>query len=183
MSVRCTESTDERGGEAGTNIPGSDGPEGGPGPDYLAYVFIFLISTIMCRFYILNLSEQVTRQITVSLPSIAYSSAVLGGGNFFPGAQISCQRSSVQVWLIFVGVRRDCVSWYCGTKWAHFDGRWAWRFDEMINDKKTVIGNWAPALFCVPQRYKWQEDEEEGVSGYWMTLRKREDTGNWKRKH
>jgi hypothetical protein len=25
---------------------------------------------------------------------------------------------------------------------------------------------------------KWQKDEEEGVSSYWMTLRKREDTGN-----
>jgi hypothetical protein len=27
------------------------------------------------------------------------------------------------------------------------------------------------------------EDEGEDVSSYWMTLRKREDTGNWKRKH
>jgi hypothetical protein len=27
------------------------------------------------------------------------------------------------------------------------------------------------------------ENEEEGVSSYWMTLRKRDDTGNWKRKH
>jgi hypothetical protein len=25
--------------------------------------------------------------------------------------------------------------------------------------------------------YKWREDEEEDVSSYWMTLRKREDTG------
>jgi len=28
-----------------------------------------------------------------------------------------------------------------------------------------------------------REDEEEGVSSYGMTLRKREDFGNWKRKH
>jgi len=27
------------------------------------------------------------------------------------------------------------------------------------------------------------DDEEEGVSSYWMTLSIREDTGNWKRKH
>jgi len=27
------------------------------------------------------------------------------------------------------------------------------------------------------------EDEEEDVSSYWMTSRKREDTGNWKRVH
>ena len=33
------------------------------------------------------------------------------------------------------------------------------------------------------RRKKWQEDEEEEVSSYWMTLRKQEDTGNWKRKH
>ena len=32
-------------------------------------------------------------------------------------------------------------------------------------------------------RYKWREDEEEDVSIDWMTLRKREDTRNWKRKH
>jgi len=27
------------------------------------------------------------------------------------------------------------------------------------------------------------EYEEEGVSSYWMTIRKRGDTGNWKQKH
>jgi hypothetical protein len=53
----------------------------------------------------------------------------------------------------------------------------------MINDKKTIIGNRASALFCVPQRYEGQEDEEEGVSIYWMTLGKREGTGNWNREH
>jgi len=30
--------------------------------------------------------------------------------------------------------------------------------------------------------WKWQEDEED-VSIYWMTVRQREDTGNWRRKH
>jgi len=30
---------------------------------------------------------------------------------------------------------------------------------------------------------KGLEGEEEGVSSYWMTLRKKKDTGNWKRKH
>jgi hypothetical protein len=29
----------------------------------------------------------------------------------------------------------------------------------------------------------WQENEEEGVSSYWVNACKREDTGNWKRKH
>jgi hypothetical protein len=28
-----------------------------------------------------------------------------------------------------------------------------------------------------------RQDEEEDVSSYWMTLRKRECTGNWKGKH
>lgn len=32
------------------------------------------------------------------------------------------------------------------------------------------------------KRYKVREDDEE-VQNYWMTLWKREDTGNWKRKH
>ena len=31
--------------------------------------------------------------------------------------------------------------------------------------------------------YKWQEDEEEEVSNYWMTLRKWQDIGNYKWKH
>ena len=30
---------------------------------------------------------------------------------------------------------------------------------------------------------KWREDKEEEVSSYWMTLKKRGDTGNWNRKH
>ena len=29
---------------------------------------------------------------------------------------------------------------------------------------------------------KWREDEGKDVSSYWMTLRKNEPTGNWKRK-
>jgi hypothetical protein len=33
------------------------------------------------------------------------------------------------------------------------------------------------------ERYEWREDEEVDVSSYWITLRKREDTGNEKRKH
>jgi hypothetical protein len=32
------------------------------------------------------------------------------------------------------------------------------------------------------ERYTGPEDEEEDVSSYWVTLREREDTGNWKRK-
>jgi len=33
------------------------------------------------------------------------------------------------------------------------------------------------------ERWKWQEDEEEDVRNYSMTLRKREDNGNLKRQH
>ena len=32
-------------------------------------------------------------------------------------------------------------------------------------------------------RMKWREDEEEEVRGYWMTLTKWQDIGNWNRKH
>jgi len=32
-------------------------------------------------------------------------------------------------------------------------------------------------------KYKRQEDEEEGISNYWMPRRKRKDPGNLKRKH
>ena len=31
-------------------------------------------------------------------------------------------------------------------------------------------------------KQKWREDEKEEASSYWMTLRKREDSGNWKGK-
>jgi len=33
------------------------------------------------------------------------------------------------------------------------------------------------------ESYKWRENEEEDVRSYWMTLRNRQDTGNWNRKH
>jgi hypothetical protein len=29
----------------------------------------------------------------------------------------------------------------------------------------------------------WREDDEKEVSSYWMNLRKKENTGNWKKKH
>lgn len=33
------------------------------------------------------------------------------------------------------------------------------------------------------ERKKWREIEEEDVSSYWMTLRKRQIIGTWKRNH
>ena len=33
------------------------------------------------------------------------------------------------------------------------------------------------------ERWKGQGSEEKDVSSYWITLRKRENTVNWKRKH
>ena len=33
-------------------------------------------------------------------------------------------------------------------------------------------------LIHVIERYKEQKDEEEDVSSYWVTLKKRDDTGN-----
>jgi hypothetical protein len=30
---------------------------------------------------------------------------------------------------------------------------------------------------------EFRKDKEEDVSSYFMTIRKREDAGNWKRKH
>ena len=33
----------------------------------------------------------------------------------------------------------------------------------------------------IERRIDWREDEEEGVIGYWMTLRRREDIGNLKK--
>lgn len=51
-----------RGGEAGTNYRG-------PGPNYVAYFFVFLGSTIICRLHKLTLSDQanVTLQLRVSV--------------------------------------------------------------------------------------------------------------------
>jgi len=33
------------------------------------------------------------------------------------------------------------------------------------------------------EKERSDEDEEESVSSYWLSLRKWEGTGNWKRKH
>jgi len=50
-------------------LPGPGDPEGGQGTDYdyVAYVFVFLRSVIICRPYKLTLSDQaqVTLQLTV----------------------------------------------------------------------------------------------------------------------
>jgi hypothetical protein len=69
MEVSWDSSSAERevecGVETSTNYRGS-------GPDYIAYVFIFLGSTIICLLYKLTLSaqDQVTLQLTASLSDI-----------------------------------------------------------------------------------------------------------------
>jgi hypothetical protein len=39
-------------------LPGHGCPEGGPGPEYVAYAFVFLGSAIICRYYKLKLSTK-----------------------------------------------------------------------------------------------------------------------------
>ena len=53
-------------------LPGPGCLEGGPGPDYVAYVFVFLSSIIICRLYKLTLSDQaqVILQLRVSLSDL-----------------------------------------------------------------------------------------------------------------
>ena len=59
-------STDEKDG--GGRGGGAGGPEGGPGPDYVAFVSVFLGSVIIFRLHKLIPSDQaqVTLQLTVS---------------------------------------------------------------------------------------------------------------------
>lgn len=55
-------SADETGAGEGGSVTNYQGPvvqiNGGPGPDYFAYVFLFLCIIIVCRFYKLTVSEQ-----------------------------------------------------------------------------------------------------------------------------
>jgi hypothetical protein len=46
--------------------------EGGPGPDYVVHVFVFLSSIIICRLYKLTLSDQarITLQLRASLSDL-----------------------------------------------------------------------------------------------------------------
>ena len=53
-----------------------------------------------------------------------------------------------------------------------------------------LVMSWVGAVFwntLLQERQKegmkWREEKEEDVSSYWMTSRKREDFGNWKRNH
>jgi len=53
---------------------------------------------------------------------------------------------------------------------------------QTINSRKANwIGHTLRSNYClihVIEIYKEQEDEEEDVSSYWITLKKRDDTGN-----
>ena len=51
------------------NPPVARGTEGGSGPGYVAWIFVFIGSVIICQLYKLTLSEQaqITLQLTVSL--------------------------------------------------------------------------------------------------------------------
>ena len=54
--------------ESRYKLPGPDIPERDPGPDDIAYAFVFLGSIIICLSYKLTLSDraQVSRQVTVT---------------------------------------------------------------------------------------------------------------------
>jgi hypothetical protein len=56
-------------------------PEGGPGPNYVAYGFIFLDGIIVCPLYKLTLSDQaqVTLQLRVSLSDLLLVWRLLAG--------------------------------------------------------------------------------------------------------
>jgi len=56
-------------GESRYKLPGLAGPKGGPRSEYVACVFVFLCSIIICRFHKLTLSDyaQVTLLLTLSL--------------------------------------------------------------------------------------------------------------------
>jgi hypothetical protein len=47
-------------------LPRSGDPEGGPGPDNVAYGFVFLGSIIICQFYKLTLSDHPSHSATDS---------------------------------------------------------------------------------------------------------------------
>jgi hypothetical protein len=66
-------SADERGrGGSSYKLPAPSPPEGGPGPDFVACVFVFLCSIIICRLYKLTLSHhtQVTLQLRFGLSDL-----------------------------------------------------------------------------------------------------------------
>ena len=68
-------------------------------------------------------------------------------------------------------------------KSTHFLGAF---YDRIIGSVTSCVG----AVFwntlskrIYKEVYRWWEDKKEDVSSYWLTLRKLEDAGNWKRKH
>ena len=75
-----------------------------PGPDNVAYVFIFIGSIIICRLHKLNLTDkaQVTLQLRVSVSDLVMwykvGSPLWGARKtFFTGARTRSRRSSSQV--------------------------------------------------------------------------------------
>ena len=72
--------------------------------------------------------------------------------------------------------------------YQHFGGKHCW---NLLYNRKFKKANWIGGVLrricllntLLKEEYKGREDEEEDVSNYWMTLRKREDNGNSKRKH
>jgi hypothetical protein len=53
------------GGEDQYKLAGPGRPETGPGDEYVAHVFVFLVSIIICRLYKLTLLDQA--QVTLQL--------------------------------------------------------------------------------------------------------------------
>ena len=69
------------------------------------------------------------------------------------------------------------------------------KYRRRLHTVKMRKANWIGHILCrncllkhaiegeIEGRMEMKEDEEEDVSSYYMTLRKREDTGNGKRKY
>ena len=84
---------DGRGGRGSRyNLASHGGPQGGPGSDYVAHIFVFIGSVILCRLHKLTLFRPTSRSATEGL-SFRFSVKIFsrsalagagdgGGGNF-----------------------------------------------------------------------------------------------------
>ena len=57
-------------------LPEPGDPEGGPGPDYVAYIFIFLGDIIICKMYKLTPSEQAKGSVQLRVRLFRFNTKV-----------------------------------------------------------------------------------------------------------
>ena len=131
------------------------------------------------RIFICDILQQMSQNLGPPFPFL-YSQIAY----FIPMTDCGSAQNLRMPWFNFfvTGLKTEKVCYRCVITHERTAKRWQW--NKALNSTlKTHVLPSKTRYWRKDNRQKKREDEEEEVINYWMALRNRKDTGNWKSRH